>query len=242
MNYTKKHSIIIPLIMVVVLTVLVIIMITPGIQLHTQQTELTYQTGYESNTVRAKVINMIEEGFTDLGGTEQNYQIFDVEITEGDFKGSILTVDYGLRQIIGSDEKIREGDYILVTVGQRPDTGELKAFFTDFVRSRPILYLFLIFVVFSVLVSGWKGIRSLFGISFSLLIIVLYILPQILNGRDPVWISITGAMIFLAVSQFLVYGWNLKTHSAVIGIFISLVITGFLAGFFVDLSFFTGFR
>lgn len=241
MNYTKKHSIIIPLILVVVLTVLVIIMITPGIQLHTQQTELTYQTGYESNTVRAKVINMIEEGFTDLGGTEQNYQIFDVELTEGDFKGSILTVDYGLRQIIGSDEKIREGDYILVTVGQRPDTGELKAFFTDFVRSRPILYLFLIFVVFSVLVSGWKGIRSLFGISFSLLIIVLYILPQILNGKDPVWISITGAMIFLAVSQFLVYGWNLKTHSAVIGIFISLVITGFLAGFFVDFTRLTGY-
>ena len=241
MNYTKKHSIIIPLILVVVLTVLVIIMITPGIQLHTQQTELTYQTGYESNTVRAKVINMIEEGLTDLGGTEQNYQIFDVEITEGDFKGSILTVDYGLRQIIGSDEKIREGDYILVTVGQRPDTGELKAFFTDFVRSRPILYLFLIFVVFSVLVSGWKGIRSLFGISFSLLIIVLYILPQILNGKDPVWISITGAMIFLAVSQFLVYGWNLKTHSAVIGIFISLVITGFLAGFFVDFTRLTGY-
>jgi len=241
MNNFKSYSPIIPLILVVIFSVLVFMMITPGIRLHSQQTELTYHTGYESNTVRSKVINMIEEGVTNLGGTEQNYQIFDVEIMEGEFAGSVLTVDYGLRQILGSDNKIREGDFILVTVGQRPDTGELKAFFTDFVRSRPIFLLFLLFIFFSILISGWKGIRSLLGIGFSLLIIVLYILPQILSGKDPVWVSISGAFVFLAISQFLVYGWNLKTHSAVIGIFISLVITGLLAGFFVDFTNLTGY-
>ncbi len=241
MNNFKSYSPIIPLILVVIFSVLVFMMITPGIRLHSQQTELTYQTGYESNTVRSKVINMIEEGVTNLGGTEQKYQIFDVEIMEGEFAGSVLTVDYGLRQILGSDNEIREGDFILVTVGQRPDTGELKAFFTDFVRSRPIFLLFLLFIFFSILISGWKGIRSLLGIGFSLLIIVLYILPQILSGKDPVWVSISGAFVFLAISQFLVYGWNLKTHSAVIGIFISLVITGLLAGFFVDFTNLTGY-
>jgi len=241
MNNFKSYSPIIPLILVVIFSVLVFMMITPGIRLHSQQTELTYQTGYESNTVRSKVINMVEEGVTNLGGTEQKYQIFDVEIMEGEFAGSVLTVDYGLRQILGSDNEIREGDFILVTVGQRPDTGELKAFFTDFVRSRPIFLLFLLFIFFSILISGWKGIRSLLGIGFSLLIIVLYILPQILSGKDPVWVSISGAFVFLAISQFLVYGWNLKTHSAVIGIFISLVITGLLAGFFVDFTNLTGY-
>ncbi|HSM25194.1 MAG TPA: YibE/F family protein, partial [Anaerolineaceae bacterium] len=225
----------------VILSILVIIMVLPGIQLHNQQPDQEFYTGYESNTVSAKVINMIEEGVTDLGGTRQNYQIFDVEILDGDFQGAVLTVDYGLRQILGSDEKIRNGDLILVTVGQRPDTAEVKAFFTDFVRSRPILYLFLLFVFFSVLISGWKGIRSLLGIGFSLLIIVFYILPQILSGKDPVWVSITGAFVFLAISQFLVYGWNLKTHSAVIGIFISLIITGTLSSFFVDFTRLTGY-
>jgi uncharacterized membrane protein len=241
MNFKKEHSIIIPVILVVVFTVLVYFMITPGIKLHSQDSSTTYNTGYESNTVSAKVINLIEEGQTDLGGTLQNYQVFDVELVEGEFKGSVLTVDYGLRQILGSDEKIKEGDYILVTVGQRPDSGELRAFFTDFVRSRPIFYLFLLFVVFSVLISGWKGVRSLLGIAFSLLMIVLYILPQILSGKDPVWVSISGAFVFLAVSQLLVYGWNLKTHSAVVGIFISLVLTGLLSSFFVDFTRLTGY-
>ncbi len=241
MKNKREHSIIIPLILGIGFTILVAIMISPGIKLHSQDAPLNYKTGYESDTVRAKVINLIEEGQTDLGGTLQKYQVFDVELVEGDFKGSVLTVDYGLRQILGSEEKIKAGDYILVTVGQRPDSGELKAFFTDFVRSRPILYLFLLFVFFSILISGWKGIRSLLGIAFSLLIIVLYILPQILSGKDPVWVSISGAFVFLAVSQLLVYGWNLKTHSAVIGILISLVLTGLLSSFFVDFTRLTGY-
>lgn len=241
MNEIKKKSLIVPVILAIIFAILVIIMVTPGIQLHNQMSDNVFSTGYESNTVTAKVINMIEEGVTDLGGTTQNYQVFDVEIIEGEFRGSVLTVDYGLRQILGSSEKIRQGDLLLVTVGQRPDTGELRAFFTDFVRSRPIFYLFLLFVLFSVLISGWKGIRSLLGIGFSLLIIVFYILPQIINGKDPVWVSITGAFVFLAVSQFIVYGWNLKTHSAVIGIFISLILTGILSGFFVDFTRLTGY-
>lgn len=241
MNNKSEKSIILPIILILILSVLVFFMVSPGIKLHNQQPDQAFNTGYESNTVSAKVINMIEEGITDLGGTRQNYQIFDVEILEGDFKDAVLTVDYGLRQILGNDEKIRNGDLILVTIGQRPDTGELRAFFTDFVRSRPILYLFLLFVLFSVLISGWKGIRSLFGIGFSLLIIVFYILPQILSGKDPVWVSITGAFVFLAISQFLVYGWNLKTHSAVIGIFISLILTGLLSSFFVDFTRLTGY-
>jgi len=108
MNIKKEHSIIIPLILVIFFTVLVYIMISPGIKLHSQDSTVTYNTGYESNTVSAKVINLIEEGQTDLGGTLQNYQVFDVELVEGDFKGSVLTVDYGLRQILGSDEKIKE--------------------------------------------------------------------------------------------------------------------------------------
>jgi uncharacterized membrane protein len=74
-----------------------------------------------------------------------------------------------------------------------------------------------------------------------LLIIVLYILPQILSGKDPVWVSISGAFVFLAVSQLLVYGWNLKTHSAVVGILISLVLTGLLSSFFVDFTRLTGY-
>lgn len=241
MNKNKEFSPIIPLLLILVFGLIIFFMIKPGFDFHFQNNQQTYNTGYESNTVSSKVINIIENGVINLGETSQTYQVFDVEIEEGEFKGAVLTVDYGLRQIIGSYQEIKVGDHILVTVGQRPDTGELRAFFTDFVRAKPIFLLFLIFVGFSVIISGWKGVRSLIAIGFSLIMIVFYILPQILNGKDPVWVSVFGAFVFLAVSQFIVYGWNLKTHSAVIGILISLIITGFLSGFFVNFTRLTGY-
>jgi uncharacterized membrane protein len=241
MRINREHSLALPLILGIGFIILIFFMIMPGINSATTDENLNFSTGYESNTVRAEVINLIEEGTTDLGGTVQDYQVFDVELLEGDFEGAVLTVDYGLRQILSSEEKIKVGDHILVTVGQRPDSGEVRAFFTDFVRARPIFILFLLFVIFSIVISGWKGVRSLIAIAFSLLMIVFYIIPQILAGKDPVWVSITGAFVFLAISQFLVYGWNLKTHSAVIGIFISLILTGVLSGYFVDFTRLTGY-
>jgi len=233
----KKRSYLLPVLLIVMSFILILIFISPKLQ----QSSLIdikeeYASSYGSDTVRAKVLAITEEGQNTLGAIEQAYQVFTVEILEGKFAGTITSVDYGRRQLASNQVKVREGEQILVTVGQRPDTQEVRAFFTDFVRNRSILYLFLVFVFFSVLISGWKGVRSIIGILFSLAVIIFFILPQILAGKNPVWVSIMGAFIFLSISQYLVYGWNLKTHSAVIGIFISLILTGALSAFFINFT------
>ncbi|MRS04624.1 YibE/F family protein, partial [bacterium] len=236
----KKSQYLFPILVSLMAIILLLVFVTidtkPG-----ESIETNYTSAYGSDTVRAKVLLITEEGTTNLGIVEQAYQVFDVEILEGKFKGEITSVDYGLRQITSSNVKIHPQEIILVTVGQRPDTGEVRAFFTDFVRSKSIFYLFIVFVFFSVLISGWKGIRSLIAILFSLGVIVFFILPQILSGRDPVFVSIIGAFVFLSISQYLVYGWNLKTHSAVVGILISLIITGSISAFFINFTRLTGF-
>ncbi|MCK4450632.1 MAG: YibE/F family protein, partial [Anaerolineae bacterium] len=84
------------------------------------------------------------------------------------------------------------------------------------------------------------GLRSLGGTLFSLLVIFAFIVPQILAGRDPVAVSITGSIVMLAVSTYLVYGWNPKAHAAVVGMMLSLVLTGVLAWLFVGWTRLTG--
>lgn len=236
----KKSQILFPILIIFMAFTLLVIFATIDSPSDTS-TGSEFSTAYGSDTVRARVLEITEEGTTYLGIVEQDYQVFNVEILEGEFKGVTTTVDFGLRQITSSRVKIHTNEIILVTVGQRPDTGEVRAFFTDFVRSRSILYLFIVFVFFSVLISGWKGIRSLIAILFSLGVIVFFILPQILSGRDPVFVSIIGAFVFLSISQYLVYGWNLKTHSAVVGILVSLIITGSISAFFINFTRLTGF-
>lgn len=151
-----------------------------------------------------------------------------------------MEIDYGLRQIRPPGLSFQPGDDLLVTVGQLPD-GTVTGYFTDYVRTQPLLWLFGIFVIFSVLISGWKGIRSLISLAISLMVIIYFMIPQILAGKDPVLISIIGAFILMTVTLYVTYGWNLKSHAAVAGTLISLIVTGLLANFFVVFTRLTGF-
>jgi len=78
------------------------------------------------------------------------------------------------------------------------------------------------------------------GTLFSLAVVFFFILPQIVSGRDPVLVSIVGSVALLAVSTYLVYGWNFKAHAAMIGMMISLMLTGVLAWMFVGWTRLTG--
>ena len=192
-----------------------------------------------SENSRARVDEIIEEGEVTLGETVQRYQVARVELLEGEYKGIIMEMDYGRRQILSSNVYLRPGDQILVTVGSRPD-GVLTVYFADFVRTNSILFLVAIFVVTILILSRWKGLRSLLSMVLSLAIIIGYIIPHILAGEGPLRVSITGAIVLLMVTLYLTYGWNLKTHAAVLGMVIVLLITGALAALFVYTTRLTG--
>lgn len=193
-----------------------------------------------ADTVQAKVIQIIEEGEITLDETPQTYQILLVQLLEGPYAGRQVIIDYGQRQLRPAGLLIEPDETILVTVGQQAD-GQITAYFTDFVRTRSLIWLVVAFVALTILISGWKGVRSLIGMGLSLIVIIGYIIPQILQGEDPVRVSIIGAFILLAVTLYLVYGWTLKTHAAALGMLIALLITGLLSSYFVDLTRLTGF-
>jgi uncharacterized membrane protein len=202
----------------------------------TQETVIGYSTG----TAFAAVNAIVEEGEVALGEVTQPYQVAEVEVTEGEYLGQTFLIEYGTRQIRSEMIPLAPGDNILVTISRTPD-GSLSAYFTDFERRGSLLLLFGIFIVMSVLISGWKGLRSLVGILLSLAVIILIILPGIQEGKDPLSISILGAFLFIAFSLYIVYGWTVKTHAAVLGSFLALAITGFLAFVFVNQARLTGY-
>ncbi|MFT3893237.1 MAG: YibE/F family protein [Anaerolineales bacterium] len=134
---------------------------------------------------------------------------------------------------------MQRDDKIYVTTGARPD-GTLTVYFADFVRSTPLLWLVGTFAAIILVISRWKGLRSLLSMAFSLMVIIGYIIPKILTGSDPLQASVTGSIILLGVTLYLTYGWNLKTHAAVISMVLVLLFTGILAGAFVDFARLTG--
>src|SRR5688500_12751562 len=159
-------------------------------------------TGFGSETARARVTEIIEEGEIDLGGTIQRYQIARVELLEGEYQGIIMEMDYGKRQVLSSAVYLQSGDAVLVTVGSRPD-GVLTVYFVDFVRTNPLIWLTGLFVATTLLISRWKGLRSLLSLAFSLTVIIGYIIPHILAGGDPLRVSITGSVLLLDGTLYL---------------------------------------
>ena len=187
---------------------------------------------FGSDTVRAEVMQITEEGNIDMGGRTQKYQVARVKILEGEYAGIPMEIDYGKRQVRSDDYDLVVGDKIVVSISKTPDN-VVNAYFVDFVRTTPLLWLTVIFGVAIVIISRWKGMRALLSMAFSLYVIIDFIIPHILNGEDPLWVSIIGSGILLGVTLYLTYGWTLKTHSSVISMVLVLLLTGLLSLLFV---------
>ncbi len=196
-------------------------------------------SAFGAGTVRARVSQILDEGRIDLGGHEQNYQVARVVILEGEYEGIPMEIDYGKRQLRTDDYRLRVGDRVLVSISKTPDN-LVNAYFVDFVRTTPLLWLAGLFAAAILAISRWKGLRALLSMAFSLVVIIGYIIPHILAGEDPLLVSIIGSAILLGVTLYLTYGWTLKSHAAVLGMILVLLLTGALSAVFVVFAMLNG--
>lgn len=196
-------------------------------------------TALGGENVRAEVLATIEEGTIDMGPQTQPYQIVGIKVLEGPYKDQVFQIDYGRRQLRSDTFRLNPGTLLLVSISQTPD-GRVNAYFVDFVRSTPLLLLAGAFALAILLISRWKGLRSLLAMAFSLFVIIAYIIPHILAGEDPLLVSVIGSAILLGFTLYFTYGWTLKTHAAVLGMIGALLLTSLLAAFFSDLAHLTG--
>ncbi len=194
----------------------------------------------ESEILRAQVVAVLEEGTITQGEIEQPYQRLRLRFTGGTLDGQEVEVEHGLLGLTNQSRMFRAGDRVVVEHSRTPE-GEERFFLTDYVRTGPLLWLALLFAAATLLLSGWQGVRSLAGMGVSLIVLIAFIVPQILAGHNPVVITLIGSVVMMGISLYLVYGWRAKTHVAVVGLFLSLILTGLLATWFVGWARLSGF-
>jgi uncharacterized membrane protein len=143
-----------------------------------------------------------------------------------------------LEQPIGST--ISSGDDILVDVIELDD-GRRQVVFYDFQRGTPMLLLLIVFVAAIVVLGRWRGVGALAGLAMSLVVIVVFALPALLDGSNSVAVALVTAGAIAFVALFLAHGRGLATAAALLSTFASLALTGVLAWVFLTASKFTGF-
>ncbi|MCL7452068.1 MAG: YibE/F family protein [Anaerolineae bacterium] len=194
----------------------------------------------ETESLRAEVIAVLEQGLIEQGEFQQPYQVLRLRIVEGPLQGQEVEVEYGTMRPTSEDRLFRPGDQVIVDRTRTLDGDDFYSV-SDYVRGRALLWLTLLFVAGTLLLSGWQGLRSLLGMAISLVVIGAFIVPQILDGRNPVLVAVVGSVLMMGASLYLVYGWKGKTHVAVAGLFLSLLLTGALAVWFVGQARLSGF-
>lgn len=197
------------------------------------------QTSEES--LEGKIIQILDEkkiATDDKGGT-QLYQKLKILVTKGSLVDSEIIVENG-NVPSSNNPKYKIGDKVIIYHSKDLE-GNDTFYIADYIRRSPLLWLFLIFVVLSVAIARWRGALSLLGMGISFLIIFFLILPRILGGADPVETAILGSFLIIPITFFLSHGFNKKTGVAMAGTLIALIITGLLAGLFVEATKLSGF-
>ena len=112
--------------------------------------------------------------------------------------------------------------------------------FSDFERRRPMLVLALAFAALVVIAGRWQGLRALAGLAGSLVVVVFFVVPAILDGKSPTGVALFGALAVMLVTIPLAHGVGPKTIAACLGTTVSLLLTLELAVLFTRLAHLSG--
>lgn len=190
---------------------------------------------------KAEVLQILDEGvkkFESFGEQYENpYQIAQVKIIAGEDRNEVLTVSHtGMSET--TFQKVKVGQHIVIN---QVETAEgMQYQIIDRLRTSELILIGIFFLLLVILLSRWKGVGSILGMIFSLFVILRFIIPQILAGKDPLTVSILGAIAILVTSIYLAHGFSKQTTIAVISTSITLIITGMLSVYFVKLTSLSG--
>ena len=176
------------------------------------------------------------------GFTEQRCQYVTFRLESGPERGRRGQIQLGAG---GVEPDVDPGDEIYVTENPEPAAGEPAVTgpgysLSDFERRGPMLILAAIFVLAVLLFARLRGALSLAGLAFSLLVVVLFVVPAILDGQPPLAVAVVGSLAIALVTIPLAHGGGPKSIAALLGTAASLLLTAGLAALFTELTHLTG--
>lgn len=189
-------------------------------------------TGYENaeiytEAVRCKVevLSTDESAIYASGLIQSGEQTCELEIINGRFKGEKLTGVNMLSGSLESDKIYEVGDRALAVISMDSEGNPTKVTMSDYYRLDKEMILAAIFTVFLILIAGMNGFRAIFSFVITVLTIWKILVPMYLKGYNPIPAGLLITAILTAMIIYFVYGWDIKTLSAVSGSMLGTVTT-----------------
>lgn len=199
------------------------------------QTGEIMQDQYE--TVLGRVVEIVSQENRNIPGTDTEalHQTIRAEILEGTLKGQTI-------QIENDYLKLKEGEkfYILHTT----DWQNGRDYFSvqEKYRLPNLFVLIALFVLVTVFFGRSQGVRGLISLVGSVVLIVFVLLPGIIAGHSPVLLTIAVSSVIIIVGSYITHGFNKVTSAAVVGMLLTVLITGTFAYFSIHFTSLSGYE
>jgi uncharacterized membrane protein len=130
-------------------------------------------------------------------------------------------------------------DIVLAYSGGEPtDPGSYQV--VDFQRSGALAWLAVLFAGAVLLLARLRGLLALGALVLSFVVLLGFVLPAILDGRDPLAVAVTGSGLIMFAVLYLTHGFSARTSTAVLGTLVSLALIGVLGTAFSAAARLTG--
>ncbi len=170
---------------------------------------------------KAQVIAVSNEQSTIIPVTDSPSQSLTLEATilDGPDAGKTVTFD---------------NDYIQLSIGDlfyiRHTTSSLDGtdYYTvsDPYRLGTLEVLAGVFIFLIIVFGGIQGVRGLASLIGSFVLIFYVLIPGILHGYSPIFVSIGVASLIIIVGSYITHGFNRTTTAAVLGMIGTVLVTG----------------
>ena len=161
----------------------------------------------------------------------------DLTMTSGPGNGKQLKLTVPIEP---STPRFSTGDAVVLAYngGDASDPSSFQL--VDFQRGTPLVLLAALFAVAVLVLGRWQGLAALVALVLSFVVIVLFVLPAILAGENPLVVAIAGAGAIMFVALYMTHGLSARTSVAVLGTLVSLALIGVLSAIFSATASLTG--
>ena len=194
---------------------------------------LLYPFGHEQRTGAAvglnqQPVNAVVTGVQD-GVCGENCTAVTVKMSDGAANGQSITIP-NLRG--PGSPRYQAGDEVVLSYsGSQPQAAESYQI-VDFQRGWSLALLAVLFAAAVLLLGRWQGLAALGALLLSFVVLVLFVLPSILAGENPLLVAVVGAGLIMFVVLYLTHGVSARTSTAVLGTLVSLALIGVLGAVF----------
>jgi len=158
-------------------------------------------------------------------------------LTGGPDGGRVVTEQYG---VAPSTPHFEAGDRVVMNY--QPDAlSEFQYRFYDRQRRPVLLVVTLLFVLAVVALGRWRGVAALVGLAASVILLLQFIVPTIIDGRSPVLVAGVGASAIAYVALYAAHGFRRMTNVALLGALAALGLTILLSWVALGIAQLSGF-